>query len=57
MDELQYNEFGVARVSLELSREIIESIDKFKAEWGVTTRGAIVERLLQELLLSDGEFE
>ena len=57
MDELQYNEFGVARVSLELSREIIESIDKFKAEWGVRSRGAIVERLLQELLIGDGETE
>ena len=57
MDDLQYNEFGVARVSLELSREIIEEIDKFKAEWGVRSRGAIVERLLQELLIGDGETE
>jgi hypothetical protein len=45
-DGIQYNEFGRARVSLELSRDIIESIDKFKGEWGVTSRGAIVERLL-----------
>jgi hypothetical protein len=55
MDELEYDENGRVRVSLELSIEIIESIDKFKAEWGVTTRGAIVERLLQELLHGDVE--
>ena len=55
MDELQYNEFGVARVSLELSREIIEALDKLRAEWGVRTRAVIVERLLQELLLANEE--
>ena len=56
MDELQYNEFGVARVSVQLSRDIIEALDKLRAEWGVRSRGAIVERLLQELLL-EGEEE
>ena len=54
-DGIQYNQSGVARVSLELSREIIESIDKLRAEWGLRTRGAIVERLLQELLLEGDE--
>jgi len=39
MDDLEYNESGRGRVSLDLSREIIESIDKLKAEWGVTSRG------------------
>ena len=57
MDELQYNEFGLARVSVQLSRDVIEALDKLRAEWGVRSRGAIVERLLQELLIGDGEFE
>ena len=39
MDDLEYNESGRARVRLDLCREIIESIDKLKAEWGVTSRG------------------
>ena len=55
MDDLQYNESGRARVSLELRRDIIEALDKLRAEWGVRTRGAIVERLLQELLLANEE--
>lgn len=55
MDNLQHNESDMARVSLELSRDIIEALDKLRAEWGVRTRGAIVERLLQELLLANEE--
>ena len=55
MDDLQYNEFGTTRVSIELSRDIIEALDKIRAEWGVRSRGAIVERLLQELLLANEE--
>ena len=51
MDDLQYDESGRARVSLELSRDIIEILDRFRAEWGLKSRGAIVERLLQELFL------
>ena len=49
MDDLQYDESGRARVSLELSRDIIEILDRFRAEWGLKSRGAIVERLLHEL--------
>ena len=53
MDDLQYDDSGRARVTLELSRDIIEAIDKFRTEWGLRSRGAIVERLLQELLLEN----
>ena len=53
MDDLPYDESGRARVTLELSRDIIEAIDKFRTEWGLRSRGAIVERLLQELLLEN----
>lgn len=38
------------RFSLELSSELIGKIDQLKSEWGLRSRGAIVERLLQELL-------
>jgi hypothetical protein len=55
MDDLQYNEFGRVRVSLEISREIIEALDKLRAEWGLRSRGAIVERILQEVLLANEE--
>ena len=53
MDDLQYDESVRARVTLELSRDIIEAIDNFRTEWGLRSRGAIVERLLQELLLEN----
>jgi len=55
MDDLQYNESGRARVSLEISREIIEALDKLRAEWGLRSRGAIAERILQEVLLANEE--
>lgn len=37
------------RFSLGLSSELIDKIDALKSEWGLRSRGAIVERLLQEL--------
>jgi hypothetical protein len=37
------------RFSLELPVELLEKIDALKAEWGLRSRGDIVERLLQEL--------
>ena len=43
----------VKRVSLELSEGLLNTIDQFKREWGLRSRGAIVERLLQELLTTE----
>ena len=44
------------RFSLELSEGLLNKIDQFKREWGLRSRGAIVERLLQELLaIEDNE--
>jgi metal-responsive CopG/Arc/MetJ family transcriptional regulator len=57
MDDLQYNESGRARVSLGLGQDVIQAIDKLRAEWDLRSRGAIVERLLQELLIRDEEKE
>ena len=44
------------RFSLELSEGLLNKIDQFKREWGLRSRGAIVERLLKELLIN-GESE
>ena len=41
------------RFSLELSEGLLKQIDQFKREWGLRSRGAIVERLLQELLTTE----
>ena len=41
------------RFSLELSEGLLNKIDQFKREWGLRSRGAIVERLLQELLTTE----
>lgn len=49
------------RFSLGLSSELIDKIDALKSEWGLRSRGAIVERLLQELfgaeLLDDSDHD
>ena len=55
MEDLQYNANGRARVSLELGRDVIEAIDKLRVEWDLRSRGAIVERILQEVLLGEDE--
>ena len=38
------------KVEIMMPRSLVEKIDRFKAEWGIKSRGAIAERLLQELL-------
>jgi hypothetical protein len=45
------------RFSLELSEGLLNKIDQFKREWGLRSRGAIVERLLQELLATEDNEE
>ena len=37
-------------IHLELSLSLVEKIDLFRSAWGISSRGAIVERLLMELL-------
>ena len=43
---------GTERVSLtlDLSKEIIEVLDKLKSEYGARTRARVVEMLLQDLI-------
>jgi hypothetical protein len=38
------------RISLELSEELLTWLDGFKAEWGLRSRGDILERLLEQLV-------
>ena len=45
------------RVEMQMPRSLVEKIDRFRAEWGIKSRGAIIERLLQELLSDDEPFE
>ena len=43
------------RISLELSEELLEWIDGLKGQLGLRSRGATVERLLQEVRGSQDE--
>ena len=45
------------KVEMQLSRSLLNKIDAFAEEWGIKSRGAIIERLLQELLSGDKLFE
>ena len=45
------------RVEMQLPRSLLNKIDAFAKEWGMKSRGAIIERLLQELLSGDELFE
>ena len=40
---------GKRRITLQLPTDVIGWIDRFRAEWGLRSRGATVERLLREL--------
>ena len=40
-------------LTLDLSKEIIEVLDKLKAEYGARTRARVVEMLLQDLISPD----
>jgi len=41
------------RLSVKLSRSLTSKIDEIRIAWGLRSRGATVERLLQELLGED----
>ena len=51
MSQLEYDNRGYTRLSLELPRDVMEAIEKLRLELGLRSRGAIIERLLQELLI------
>jgi metal-responsive CopG/Arc/MetJ family transcriptional regulator len=41
------------RVSVSLDRSLLEAIDKIREEWGIRSRGDIIERILREVLTPD----
>ena len=43
------------KISIELSEDILTALDTLKKELGLRSRGALVERLLSELLLPEDE--
>lgn len=45
------------RISLELSAELLAWIDGFKAEWGLRSRGDILERVLEQLVHGSSDEE
>ena len=43
------------RITIELSEDVLTALDTLKKELGLRCRGALVERLLSELLLPEDE--
>ena len=48
---------GFARMSIELSAEVVEALEKLRIEWGLRGKAAIVDRLLRDLLLTETDHE
>lgn len=46
---------GKRRINLQLSRELVEQLDRLRSEWGLRSRGDTVERLIGELLIEQPE--
>ena len=42
-------------IRIELSRDLLDVIDKLKGELGLRSRASLIERLLKEILLSSGD--
>ena len=40
---------GVRRITASLPQELVDGVDELKMEWGLRSRGAVLERLLEEL--------
>ena len=53
MGQLEYDNRGYTRLSLELPRDVMEKIEALRIKWALRSRGAIIERLLQELLIEE----
>jgi hypothetical protein len=51
MSQLDYDNRGYTKLSLELPREVMEAIEELRLEWGLRSSGAIVERILRGVLI------
>lgn len=45
------------RICLELSSEVLAAVDRIKGEVGLRSRAGLIERLLEEIILSGKEEE
>ena len=50
-------EKDVKRISIELTIDLIDGVDRLRKEWGLRSRGHVFERLLQVILSTDLEDE
>jgi hypothetical protein len=46
---------GKRRITLQLSRELVDQLDRLRLEWGLRSRGDTVERLIGELLIEPSQ--
>ena len=53
MSQLEYDNRGYTRLSLELPRDVMEEVEVLRIKWGLRSRGAIIERLLRKLLIEE----
>jgi len=57
MGQLEYDNRGYTRLSLELPRDVMEEIEALRIKWGLRSRGAIIERLSRELLTEEASLK
>ena len=41
------------RVSMDLPKSLIPKLERLKSDWGLQSRGSVLARLLEEILLDD----
>ena len=46
----------VKRISIDLPIELIDGVDRLRKEWGLRRRGAVLERLLEEIFDDQASF-
>ena len=54
-DEAKDRPEKTIRVSVDLPESIVKRFDELKEEWGLDRRGAVLERLLEEIFQEDKE--
>ena len=53
MGQLEYDNRGYTRLSLELPHDVMEEVEVLRIKWGLRSRGAIIESLLRKLLTEE----
>ena len=52
--KINHSDTDQLRVTITLNKEIFVVLEKLKAEYGVSTRGRVIEMLLQDLISPEG---